>query len=341
MKKILKGIRLVDLEKFVEDLGEPKYRAEQIFTGLYKKRWENFEEFTNLPKSFRTKLSEVSEIPSLKLKKKLISRDGTCKFTFEISEGKEIESVWIPSGDLERKTICISSQVGCSLSCTFCATGTLLDFKGNLKTWQIVDQVLQVEKSIGERCTNIVFMGMGEPMYNYNAVIQAAHIFHDKQGLGLGAKRITISTAGVISGIQKFIDSREPFNFAISLNHPNPNVRKHIMDIDKKYPLEDLLEVARKFTKTLGRKITFEYIMIPSVNMGQENANRLIKLARSVNCKINLIPLNTDFNGWRRPTEEEIEEFRKMLTPAKVPITNRRSPGKDIYGACGMLALRG
>jgi 23S rRNA (adenine2503-C2)-methyltransferase len=341
MKKILKGMRLPELERFIEGLGEPKYRAEQLYLGLYRERYESFDEFNNLPKSLRVKLSEVAEIPSLNIRKKIVSRDGTCKFTFDLGEGKEIESVWIPTGDLERKTICISSQVGCTLSCAFCATGTLLDFKGNLKTWQIVDQVLQVEKAVGDKCTNIVFMGMGEPMHNYSAVLQAAHIFHEEKGLGLGAKRITISTAGVIPGLDRFIEDREPFNIAISLNHPNPDIRKHIMNIDQKYPLEDLLKTARKFTKTLGRKVTFEYIMIPSINMGQENANRLIKIARSVNCKINLIPLNTDFNGWRRPTEDEVEEFRTLLNPAKVPVMNRRSPGKDIHGACGMLALRG
>ncbi|MCX7998050.1 MAG: 23S rRNA (adenine(2503)-C(2))-methyltransferase RlmN [Leptospiraceae bacterium] len=341
MKKVLKGLSLNELEEFFENLGEPRYRAEQFFQGLYQKRYASFDEFSSFPKTLRDKLKEIAELPSLTLKKKLHSQDGTIKFTFLVGQDKEIESVWIPSGDLERKTICISSQVGCTLSCAFCATGTLLDFKGNLKTWQIVDQVLQVEKITGERCTNIVFMGMGEPMHNYLAVIKAAHIFHHPFGLGLGAKRITISTAGVISGIERFIQENQPFNFAISLNHPNPNFRAKIMNVDKKYPLLELLKVARKFTKTLGRKITFEYVMIPEINMGKENAKRLVKLARSVNCKINLIPLNTDFNGWRRPTEAEIEEFKELLKPAKVPVLNRRSPGKDIYGACGMLALRG
>ncbi len=341
MKKILKGLSLYELKKFFENIGEPSYRAEQFFQGLYKKRYTSFDNFTNFPKTLRDKLKEIAEIPYLKLKKKIQSKDGTVKFTFSVDQDKEIESVWIPSGDLERKTICISSQVGCTLSCAFCATGTLLDFKGNLKTWQIIDQVLQVEEIVGERCTNIVFMGMGEPMHNYLAVLKAAHIFHHHLGLGLGAKKITISTAGVISGIERFIQNKEPFNFAISLNHPNPNFRAQLMNVDKKYPLMDLLKVARKFTKTLGRKITFEYVMIPEVNMGKENAKRLVKLARSVNCKINLIPLNTDLNGWRRPTEVEVEEFKELIKESHVPIINRRSPGKDIHGACGMLALRG
>ncbi|HNK58867.1 MAG TPA: 23S rRNA (adenine(2503)-C(2))-methyltransferase RlmN, partial [Leptospiraceae bacterium] len=293
------------LEDFVSSLGEPKFRGKQIFQGIYKDRLSSFEEFTTLPKKLIAKLNEVAELPNLKVRRHLTSKDGTHKMTFEVEEGKEVESVWIPSGDDGRKTICISSQVGCTLACKFCATG-LLDFKGNLKTWQIIDQVLQVEKIVGDRATNIVFMGMGEPMHNYFSVINAAHLLHHPEGFNLGAKRITISTAGVITGIDRFVNNQEPFNFAISLNHPNPEARKTVMGIDEKYPLEKLLIAARNFTKKLNRKITFEYVMIPGVNMGKENARRLVKIARSVNCKINLIPLNTEFNGWSRPTEEEV-----------------------------------
>ncbi|HNF26097.1 MAG TPA: efflux RND transporter permease subunit [Leptospiraceae bacterium] len=209
-----------------------------------------------------------------------------------------------------------------------------------LKAWQILDQIVQMEEIAGDRCTNVVFMGMGEPMHNYANVMTAAHILHDAKAFGLGAKRITISTAGVIPSIRKFIFEKQPFNFAISLNHPDPEKRKDIMGIDQRFPLKELLLTAREFTKTLGRKITFEYIMIPDVNMGEKNARLLVKLARSVNCKINLIPLNTEFNGWRRPSEEEMEEFRNMILPSNVPILNRRSPGKDIDGACGMLSLK-
>lgn len=337
MKKNLKGLSLSGLESFISEIGEDSYRAKQIFTGLYRDRFSSFEEFTTLPKNLREKLKEKAEIPSLILQKKMVSRDGTQKMTFLVEENKIVESVWIPTGDEERKTICISSQVGCTLSCAFCATG-LLDFKGNLKVWQIIDQVLQVEKIVGDRCTNIVFMGMGEPLHNYDCVLQAAHFFHNPETLNLGSKRITISTAGVVRGIDRFVENKEPFNFAISLNHPNPAQRKIIMGIEEKYPLDSLLKAARNFTKTLGRRITFEYVLIPGVNMGKENAYKLVKILRSVNCKINLIPLNTELQGWRRPTEDEIDEFRQQIQHSGVPILNRRSPGKDINGACGMLA---
>lgn len=336
-KKNLKGLSLSALESYIKDLGEDSYRAKQIYNGLYRDRFNDFDEFTTLPKSLREKLKENAEILSITLKKKLVSSDGTQKMTFLVEDEKIVESVWIPSGDEERKTICISSQVGCTLSCAFCATG-LLEFKGNLKVWQIIDQVLQVEKLVGDRCTNIVFMGMGEPMHNYDCVLQAAHFFHNPETFNIGAKRITISTAGIVKGIDRFVESKEPFNFAISLNHPNPSQRKLIMGIDEKYPLDVLLRSVRNFTKTLGRRITFEYVMIPGVNMGWDNAHKLVKILRSVNCKINLIPLNTELQGWRRPTEEEINEFKFMIKPSGVPILNRRSPGKDINGACGMLA---
>ncbi|MCB1190025.1 MAG: 23S rRNA (adenine(2503)-C(2))-methyltransferase RlmN [Leptospiraceae bacterium] len=339
-KIVLKGLTIPKLEDFVLSIGESKYRAKQLYNGLHKQNYYSFNQFTNLPQSLRNKLEEVASIPKIQLVKRLKSVDGTQKMTFDVGNEKLVEAVWIPSNRGERKTICVSSQVGCTLACAFCATG-LLNFEGNLKTWQIIDQVIQIEELVGERATNIVFMGMGEPMHNYFSVVSAAHILHDPEAFDLGAKRITISTSGVIPSIERFIKNKEPFNFAISLNHPNPSTRGTIMNIDKKYPLEKLLKTAKEFTQVLKRRITFEYIMIPKVNMGKENATRLIKIAKSMDCKINLIPLNTDFNGWKRPTDEEAQKFMDLLQDANVPVMNRKSPGKDIFGACGMLSLKG
>ncbi|MDF3820243.1 23S rRNA (adenine(2503)-C(2))-methyltransferase RlmN [Leptospira sp. 96542] len=340
---ILKGKTKKELTELCASLGLEAYRASQIYTGIYKNRYTNIDQFTTLSKEVRTVLKEKTLYPEIELGRELISKDdGTRKFTFFVGEGKEIETVWIPSGDGGRKTICISSQIGCTLNCKFCATG-LLEYKGNLATWQILDQILQVEKIVGDRATNIVFMGMGEPMHNYFSVMKAAHILRDQDGFGLGALRITISTAGVTTGISRFIENKEPFNFAISLNHPNPRARSSVMDVNDKHPLEKLIDSAKRFTKELNRAITFEYVMIPDVNMGKDNAERLAKISRSVNkCKINVIPLNTDFTGWRRPTEDEVNEFISILrSKTNAPILNRRSPGRDINGACGMLALKG
>jgi 23S rRNA (adenine2503-C2)-methyltransferase len=334
------GKRILEIENFLTNLKEPKYRATQIFEGIYKHRYTSWDEFTNLPIHLRTKLKQNSDFRIMTIKHHLISTDGTQKFSFEIEPGKEVEAVWIPNGDGERKTICISSQIGCTLNCLFCATGTL-KFQGNLKSWQILDQVLSVEKIVGDRATNIVFMGMGEPMHNYKEVIRSAQILNHPKAFNIGAKRITISSAGVISGIKQFIEDKEPFNFAISLNQSDPNKRSEIMDINNKFPLNELILMAKKFVDELDRPITFEYVMIPGVNMGEENVRLMGRIASRVGkCKFNIIPLNTTFHGWRAPTENEIKQFISSLkNETSVPILNRKSPGKEIGGACGMLAL--
>ncbi len=271
---------------------------------------------------------------------------GTQKFVFDVGtdprrgkleSAKSIEAVWIVSP--KRRTGCISSQAGCTLNCSFCATGTL-PFLGNLPAWQIVDQVYELIRRRGERNTNVVFMGMGEPFHNYENVIKAARILHHPDGLNIGARHITISTAGVIPSIERFITNREPFNLAISLNHVEPDARGEIMDIERKYPLDKLLQAARAYTRAMDRRITFEYVMIPGVNLGPEHQRRLIKIGRSVRCKINLIPLNTTLQGWRRPTGDEIHKFQSGLLDAGLSVFNRGSPGKNIDGACGMLALK-
>lgn len=340
-RDLIKGRTLEELTEIVLSLGEKPFRAKQIYNGLYANRYESWDDFSTIGKELKEKLRQKFRLDPIQVVKHLKSVDGTQKFTFESvsGSGKEFESVWIPSGDGGRKTICISSQVGCTLNCKFCATAKL-PFQGNLKAGEIIDQVLQVEKIVGDRATNIVFMGMGEPMHNYFNVMRAAKLLRDGEALGLGAKKITISTSGVVNGIRRFIENKEPYTLAISLNHSDQNGRREIMDIEEKFSLPELLEAAKEYTKTLKRRITFEYVMIPGVNMGTEDAKKLVKIARSLDCKINVIPLNTEFFGWRRPTPEEVDRFVRLLEPAGVPILNRRSPGKDINGACGMLAAK-
>lgn len=338
---LVKGKRISELEDILTRLGENRYRAIQIFQGLYKHRYSDWDSFSNLPKSLRVKLAEKAPLEFMPITSHQVSVDGTQKFAFSVGEGKEMEAVWIPRGDGERKTICISSQVGCTLNCKFCATGTL-KFQGNLKTWQILDQVLTVEAKVGDRATNIVFMGMGEPFHNYQEVIRAAEILHDPEGFNLGGRRITISTAGVVPNINRFIDESQPFNLAISLNQADPSLRSDVMDVNKKYDLESLIQSAQRYVQVLKRPITFEYVMIPGVTMGKTQIEHMAKIAKKVDqCKFNVIPLNTNFHGWQRPTDSEIESFVSELKKrVRVPVLNRRSPGKEIDGACGMLALR-
>lgn len=320
-------------------MGEKKYRAKQIYQALYQRRIKSIQEIHNIPNELKKRLADKYYIPEIKLIQKLNSTDGTQKFQFEIDLEKEVEAVWIPSQKEDRFTICVSSQVGCSLNCAFCATGKL-DFKGNLLPYQILEQIIQIEKIVQNKATNIVFMGMGEPMYNYDSVIRAASILHDPDAFNLSAKRITISTAGVTTGIKRWIEEKQPFNLAISLNHPDPNQRKTIMPIDEKFPLRDLLDVLGQYTRETDRRVTLEYIMIPQINMDRISAKALIQIASKLKSKVNLIPLHTNFHGWNSPTELEINNFINLLKDSHITVMRRRSAGRDIHGACGMLALK-
>ncbi len=354
----LKGKSLSELEQLFSALGQPKFRAKQAFRRVNLHLATSLDDFSEFPKSLREELAAHNAMPAMPVRHRSAEKrrgdreeataGPTEKFMFDVGQDlrrgksesaknqKSIEAVWIVSQ--KRRTICISSQVGCTLNCSFCATGTL-QFLGNLPTWQIVEQVYELIRVRGERCTNVVFMGMGEPFHNYENVIKAARILHHPDGLNIGARHITISTAGVIPSIERFITNREPFNLAISLNHSDPVGRGEIMDVDKKYPLDKLLIAARAYTRAMDRRITFEYVMIPGVNMDEEHLRRLIKIGRSVRCKINLIPLNTTLQGWRRPSAQEAEKFQAGLLDAGLWVFNRGSPGKDVSGACGMLAL--
>ncbi|MCB1175517.1 MAG: 23S rRNA (adenine(2503)-C(2))-methyltransferase RlmN [Leptospiraceae bacterium] len=339
----LNGASINELERLFQDLGEAKFRALQAFRWINRHQADNFDEFSDFSKSLRERLKELPLLPKLKILGSEKDKDGTEKYLFEVpplserAQPRQIEAVWIVADN--RRTICISSQIGCTLNCTFCATGTL-PFYGNLPAWAIVDQVYAIMRHRSERPTNIVFMGMGEPFHNYQNVIKAARILHHPEGMHLGASHITISTAGVIPSIEKYIHDKEPFNLAISLNHPDPAGRLAIMDVTKKHPLDKLLKTLRQYTRERDRKITFEYVMIPDQNMDRDAVQKLIKLARSVRCKINLIPLNTTLGGMRRPSMQEADEFYQALLDAGLTVFNRGSPGRNVNAACGMLALQ-
>ncbi|MBE7437732.1 MAG: radical SAM protein [Spirochaetales bacterium] len=329
-------------KEFFTSLGEKPFRATQAFHRLHRKFAASWGECLEFPLPLRQKLSEICPLDDLNILHSNTTEEGTEKVVFEArpdprGRPRRLESVWIVSG--ERRTICISSQVGCSLNCRFCATATL-PFQGNLSAAEILAQVYSLIRHRKELPTNIVFMGMGEPFYNYDAVLRAADFLHHPQGLGLGARHITISTAGVIPGIERFITEKRPYNLAISLNVPLEENRSALMDINERYGLKDLLQIAVRYTKELKRKITFEYIMMPDYNMDSRSLQALIRIARQLPCRINLIPLNTDFEGFRPPTDEEALKFQVALRQAGILAFNRGNPGKKINGACGMLALK-
>ena len=335
----LRSLDLAELQAFFVEAGEPSYRSTQVFRRIHRHGARKLDEFTELPAELRRRLEGC--LPSAEVEDRAVDAGGTEKVIFrapdENGSSRFLEAVWIV-GD-ERLTVCLSSQVGCTLDCSFCATGTL-PFKGNLASWQIVDQVYALERLRGRRATNVVFMGMGEPFHNYDQVIAAAHLLCHPEGAALGARRITISTAGVTPGVDRFASERQPFRLAISLNHPDPEQRSSIMPHNERYPLGELLVSARRYTTELGRSVTFEYVMMPGINMGTRHLEQLVKIGRSMRCKINLIPLNTDLGGLRRPTTEEATDFQRRLSSAGVLAFNRGSPGRNVEGACGMLALR-
>jgi 23S rRNA (adenine2503-C2)-methyltransferase len=339
MEKInLKGLWIEELEEFLHKLGERKYKSKQLAKWIYNKGASDFGQMTDLSKELRRKLSETSYIGRLKLVKKQFSRiDRTEKFLFELFGGKKIETVLMREKD--RVTVCISTQVGCALSCIFCATGRM-GFERNLSAGEIVDQIIAVKEHLQEeeKITNIVIMGMGEPLLNYENTVKAVRIIQSELGLSLSAKRITLSTAGITPRIYELAEENLKVKLALSLNAPDNELRKELMPITKKYPLSRVLEALKYYARINDTRITFEYILIKDVNDSEEQAKELAKLVRGIPCKINLIPFNPIKNcPFKKPDEETLQKFRDMLYPRAPAVTLRKSKGEDIQAACGQL----
>lgn len=335
--KNLKAQRRDEIEKYLRGIGERSYRSTQIIRWLWQKGVVDIMEFTDLPLSLREKLSKdffVYSIVPVSIKKS--STDGSVKFLLRLIDGEKVETVFIPDG--KRKTVCVSSQVGCPLKCSFCATG-MLGFKRNLEFWEILEQIRFVKDYIGERITNIVFMGMGEPMLNMENMFDAISLLQENDAFKIGARKITISTAGVIPGIYRLLEYRKQVKLAISLNSAIQEKREKIMPIARRYPLSELRKTILDYYKVKKRWVTFEYILLPGFNDSQEDVKALESFIKGIPCKINVIPYN-GFEGspFREPREEEIERFLKRLYRLKATITLRKSKGRDIKGACGQLA---
>jgi 23S rRNA (adenine2503-C2)-methyltransferase len=331
----LLGFSRKQLEDLAVDHGWPAYRGRQLFTWLYAKEAETFAEMSDLPKEVRAILEENYIIRQLQL----VERDAsdiseTTKFLWQLADGRRVESVWIPDG--ERRTICISSQVGCALACEFCQTGRM-GFMRNLSSGEIIEQILQVRKAMGLANTNVVFMGMGEPFLNYDNVVRAAQIMTAGDGIGLGNRRVTISTAGITPRIRQFTEEGHKMRLALSLNHSHSEGREKLMPITKKYPLDDLLRAVHEWATVRKDRITFEYVLIKGVNDGRENARQLLQITRSIPNKINVIPLNSNDPDMQPPTADHIETFMQWLSSSPWMITVRRPRGRDIKAACGML----
>ncbi|MHB9028968.1 MAG: 23S rRNA (adenine(2503)-C(2))-methyltransferase RlmN [Candidatus Latescibacterota bacterium] len=320
--------------------GKENYRGMQIFRWIHERGAESFEEMTNLSKGFREEIAGLFAIGALKPLEIRKSSDGsTDKYVWELADGNRIESVIIRDDD--RVTACISSQAGCKMGCHFCRTGEMR-FTRNLTAGEIVDQLIRMRRTLqdsGEDITNIVFMGMGEPLDNPEAVLKAVSIINMETALSIGQRKVTLSTCGVVPGMLMLAGEHRKVGLAISLNATTDELRSRLMPINKKYPLRELLDAAREFVRRTKRRVTFEYILMEGVNDSPEDARRLLSIVKSVPSKVNLIAYNEyDGSPFKRPSEVRIEAFQRILFEGNVTAILRRSKGGDILAACGQLA---
>jgi len=338
MSKInLMGSTLADLESLMADLGEKKYKGRQLFKWIYGSLQYDFNQMTDLTKELREKLDAKYIFTGLQPEGIAKSQDGTEKILFRLNDNKFIETVLISDGD--KRTICVSTQVGCPIKCSFCATG-LMGFKRNLTLGEIIGQLLYVRERYGENAyRNIVFMGMGEPLLNYENLVQAIKIISSSIGLSLTARKVTISTVGIVPKIYTLADSGLKVNLAISLHAATDKKRRRILSIPFKYDLKALMEAAACFARKRKKRVTFEYILFKGLNDSREDALALAELIKGIPCKINILAYNPVENvPYKRPSDEEINDFSKLLYPRAPAVTVRKSRGLDIDAACGQLA---
>jgi 23S rRNA (adenine2503-C2)-methyltransferase len=335
------------LRAFVAGLDEPAFRGDQVFRWIWKRGARSFDEMTDLSEALRAKLAAAARIGRVEAARIDVSRDGTRKFLVRLEEGLAVEAVLIPEG--ERMTLCISSQVGCALACAFCATGTM-GLTRHLTAGEIAGQVALAHEELRARphpghpdrerpITNLVYMGMGEPLHNYDHVVASLRILTDEQGLDYPPRRITVSTVGLVPQMAA-LGEAVPVNLAVSLHAPSDAVRGRIMPVNKRWGLDDVIEACRKFPLGTRRRITFEYVLLHGVNDRPEHADELAKRLHGLRCKVNLIPWNEHPGAdFRRPSAADVRAFEARLVHHGVPTTVRTTRGRDIAAACGQLAL--
>ncbi len=333
----LKGMTLAELEAFFARAGKERYRARQVSRWIYQRHAERFREMTDLALEFREELAGTCRIATPPVEKEQLSADGTEKYLFRLEDGETVESVLIP--DEDRRTLCISSQVGCALGCGFCATGAI-GFRRNMTSSEIIHQVCFAASRLevrGAALSNVVFMGMGEPLENVAEVSRAIDILLSQFGFGLSGKRVTVSTAGIVPAMLALAEAY-PVSFAVSINAPRDELRSRLMPINRKYPLKDLVQAIRKVPLQSGRKVTAEYVLLEGVNDSPRDARDLARLLKNARVKVNLIPLNAhEFGDFRSPAPEVVDRFRDILMTAGIQAIIREQRGADIGAACGQL----
>lgn len=332
----------IELKTWLTDQRQPAYRAKQIYEALYQKHQPDPLTWTVLPKELREQLALEFSGPTLEEVQHQVSKDGTVKWLWKLPDGEVLETVMIPAREeAPRRTVCVSTQVGCAYKCGFCASG-MKGFFRDLNAGEIVQQVVNVDRFLKpDRVSNIVFMGMGEPLSNYDNLLRAIRTINSQDGLKIGARKITISTVGLIPKMEQLAKEGLQLELAVSLHAPNDGIRGKLMPINKKYPMERLLAACKAFAKATKRLITFEYILIDGLNDQPQHAQELAGRLKSILCKVNLIPCHPiPGTPWGRPPEERLRAFEKILKEKGIAATLRTSRGLDIEGACGQLRLR-
>ncbi|MGG3888996.1 23S rRNA (adenine(2503)-C(2))-methyltransferase RlmN [Metabacillus fastidiosus] len=335
------SLELHEIESWLTENGEKSFRGKQIFDWLYTKRVASFDDMSNLSKDLREKLQNNFTLTTLKTLIKQTSKDGTMKFLFELHDGYSIETVLMRHD--YGNSICVTTQVGCRIGCTFCAS-TLGGLKRNLEAGEIVAQVVKVQQALDEsdeRVSHVVIMGIGEPFDNYDEMMSFLKIINHDEGLNIGARHITVSTSGIIPKIYKFADEQLQINFALSLHAPNTELRSKLMPINRAYKLPDLMEAIKYYVNKTGRRITFEYGLFGEENDQVEHAEELARLVKGLKCHVNLIPVNyVPERNYVRTPKEQIALFEKTLKDRGVNVTVRREQGHDIDAACGQLRAK-
>lgn len=339
----LLGLSPKGLEDFFDSIGEKRFRATQVLKWLHQQGASSFDEMTNISKALRQKLAEVADIREPEVVLEKISTDGTRKWVIRMDGGSSIEMVLIPEGS--RKTLCVSSQVGCALDCSFCSTGKQ-GFNRNLSTAEIIAQLRVAIRSFGpfdpkdeRRVTNVVFMGMGEPLLNFDNVVAATELMMDDNAYGLSKRRVTISTAGVVPAIDRLAGLSD-VSLAVSIHAPNDELRDQLVPVNRRYPLSDLIAACNNYLRHLNDKrvITVEYTLLAGVNDQPEHARQLLKVLRKLPCKLNLIPFNPFPNsGYRKPSADAILRFKQIIVNGGIVTTVRKTRGDDVDAACGQL----
>lgn len=334
-KKDIKSLNFDELKDFVADIGEKPFRAKQLYEWIHQRLVLSFDEMTNLSKSFREKLKDTCTIAGARVVRRQESKDGTNKFLMRLEDGNTVESVLMKYK--HGNSVCISTQVGCRMGCRFCAS-TVGGLKRSLKTSEMLDQIYEIQRITGERVSNVILMGIGEPLDNYDNVVKFIRMLSDGNGLNISQRNITLSTCGLVDRLKKLVEEELTITVAISLHAPNDELRKEMMPVANRFSVEEIMQACRYYIDKTGRRITFEYSMVEGKNDTPEHARQLSALLKGMNCHVNLIPLNpVEGRMGSRSKGADIQGFKLLLEKNHINVTIRREMGSDIDAACGQL----